>query len=65
MANLQNAEIVDQTSFNLLCMREKAHSIMNLNFTVKHIPQPDMEQRVSEESGSEEAVSIEEQMSGE
>ena len=59
-ANLQGME-PNNTSFNLICTREKLHSIMNLNFTVNNFPQVDMEEQLAEEESEDrdECVSIE------
>ena len=47
--NMQNGEMHNNTSFNLIGTKEKLCSLMNLNFTVNHLPQLDVERLSFEE----------------
>lgn len=49
---MQNGEMHNNTSFNLIVTKEKLCSLMNLNFTVNNLPQLDVE-RLSFEEQSE------------
>jgi hypothetical protein len=57
---------VNNTSFNMMATKEKLHSIMNINFTVNHLPIDMGQNMFSEESEDEdECVSIEHKITGE
>ena len=57
---------VNNTSFNMMATKEKLHSMMNINFTVNHLPTDMGQDMFSEESEDEdECVSIEHKITGE